>query len=225
VCLAHLITESWIKNIWLACQKCDIHLQINIQNLYPCRMQDIKITGLFLQYGYWMRGELQVLNQCQLYLQAIWLSDICTGLGQHICKFAWKGDGKCESKYWWPLMAHPSKGEWQCWQQALVSSRALDCWHQLGTSLGPWLKDGKLQGWYYKQVSDQLWHVNMGQWEFFSIYLQWSLMATFITTSPVPTTQLPAMAALHHTSVTKHGNQWALTGDGDVMRKVEPLKS
>jgi len=74
----HLVTESWIKNIWLACQQYKIQIQMlqHEPNL-PC-INDIKITHLFLQNSY-RADKLRVLNQCCMHLHTLWLSDLSQG--------------------------------------------------------------------------------------------------------------------------------------------------
>jgi len=71
----------------------------------------------FAQYGY--KGqELRDLNRCHMFLQAIWISDICDGMGWEILLNAWDGQYPLDSPFHWPptIVTHP---DWQLWQQAL----------------------------------------------------------------------------------------------------------
>jgi len=107
----HLVTESWIKNVWLSCQRYEIQIQMPENELAPPCINNIEINCLFLQNRYCTK-ELRVLNQCHMYLHAFWLLDLCNGSGTEIHDSAWTSEGICDSPWCWPVSAQPSAGEW-----------------------------------------------------------------------------------------------------------------
>jgi len=65
-----LVTNSWIKRIWLQCKQVDIHLSTNIHDFSPQHYNDIEITRLFVMNGYGGK-DLSILNHCQMFLHVI----------------------------------------------------------------------------------------------------------------------------------------------------------
>jgi len=52
VCVQHLVTSSWLKNLWMERQHhYDIHIQTKFPAIKRQQKQDIKLTHLFLQNG------------------------------------------------------------------------------------------------------------------------------------------------------------------------------
>jgi len=91
---------------------------MDVLDFTPWRIHDIESMWLFAQQGYCDDG-LKTLNCCQMFLQVIWLSDICTGDSKEILQLAWSGKSPFLSAYTWPRK--PSNKEWGLWQTALTS--------------------------------------------------------------------------------------------------------
>jgi len=89
---------------------------------------------VFVQHRY--RGqELSVLNQCHMFLQAIWVSDICDDTGKEVLKDAWDRGHPMESPFQWPPTV-VACSKWQLWQSSLQPCLSLDQWWQLSQPLG-----------------------------------------------------------------------------------------
>jgi len=160
ICVQHLLTKSWIKNVW----KHNIQMQMSQHDGSLPHKYDSKITWLFLQNGY-CAEELHLLNQCHMHLHAFWLLVICTGSVKDLSKFTWTGKGICELPWLWPVTVQPSTGKWCLWQQVLTKSLSLDhCWN-LTTLLGDWLESSAPAGWYYEPECTWLWHACSDQWK------------------------------------------------------------
>ncbi len=72
--LWEVVTQSWIKHLWLTLQSLDIRIHTGIQDVMPPRVGNIEVMQLFLQHGHWSPEELP-------YLHAFWISDLCMDLG------------------------------------------------------------------------------------------------------------------------------------------------
>jgi len=80
----------------------------------------------FAQQGY-QGQDLCELNHCQMFLQVIWLLEICDGTGTKILVNCWAGSHPMDSPYHWPPTVICS-AEWRRWQQALQTCFGLDWW-------------------------------------------------------------------------------------------------
>jgi hypothetical protein len=81
--LAPLAADSWIKSTWQFVQEYGIEIQDDIEEFWPLRDFDQLLIPTFYRLGY--RGsDLVRLNQCRLFLQVTWLSEIVTGDGKSI---------------------------------------------------------------------------------------------------------------------------------------------
>jgi len=78
--LQDVITNLWMKHMWLATQQVDIHLQINIPDFPLNRHGAKELVLIFLQHGF-HQPQLGSLHRCRMYLQALWLLDITSGTG------------------------------------------------------------------------------------------------------------------------------------------------
>jgi len=138
IIIQHAITPSWIKHVWLTSRSLDICIHMGIFCLPP-RQGDIEIMRLFLQHGFCEPDTLLSLNQCQMYLHAFWVADLCTGSG-HLTPY---GSGEdhtpCNSPWQWPKMIKPLPSDWQNWQLTLTASLHLSQDKCLAQPLGPWL--------------------------------------------------------------------------------------
>jgi len=134
-----------------------IHIYTDMPDFGPTCKGNIELMQAFTQHGYHLE-ELGTLNQCQMYLQAIWLSDICIGNGTTVNSGAWSRDHICNSPYCWLVTEKPKQGEWRLWQKALTKSFSLKHWCILSNSLGPWYPSNIKWGWYLDMDTNHLWH-------------------------------------------------------------------
>jgi len=119
---------------------------------------------LFLQ-GRVQGPELASLNRCRMYLQAIYVSDICTGDGQVIDPRFWDGREQCQMAYRWPRMECPTSNEWNMWHKTLTKALSLGRRDSLAKPLGNWTwRQGQQDGYFIESVDDHLVKKDKGQW-------------------------------------------------------------
>jgi len=85
------LMRSWIAHTWAQCRQLDIDIMMDVQDFKAPRHNDKELMRLFLQHG--VRGQdLATLNRCRMYLQAVFLSDICNRQGMAIESQYWTGN-------------------------------------------------------------------------------------------------------------------------------------
>ncbi len=105
--------------------------------LQPNCLHDMELMCTFVQHRY--RGqELGNLKCCHMFVHAIWLLDICNGMGTEILTDCWAGSHPLDSPYCWPPTVISSTN-WRLCQQALQTCFGLDCWRKLSHPLGKWI--------------------------------------------------------------------------------------
>jgi len=80
---------------------------------------------MFLQDG--VRGaDLATVNQCHMYLQVVFVLEICNGEGTKIEQNYWNGkQAHSQSNYQWPRTNPLTTQEWNLWRQRLMSGLSL----------------------------------------------------------------------------------------------------
>jgi len=68
--LQDLITDTWMKQTWLATRNANIHLMINIPDFPLARHGNIELTRIFLQHGL-QQPQLGALHRCRIFLQVL----------------------------------------------------------------------------------------------------------------------------------------------------------
>jgi len=69
---------------------------------------DKELMKMFLQHGV-SSQDLASLNCCRMYLQAVYLSDICNAAGTVVDAHFWEGQAQCQTHYIWPRKEMPTK--------------------------------------------------------------------------------------------------------------------
>lgn len=115
-----LATNSLVKSTWAFIHKHRITLTHNIEvprNTLNDRNLMAELCTINLP-----PSELESVNQCRLYLQAYYVSDIATGSSQHLALHAWDGISRTSgttSQCRWPNQGKPCKRAWATWQNVL----------------------------------------------------------------------------------------------------------
>jgi hypothetical protein len=103
--------------------------------------------------------ELVALNQCRLYLQAYFVSDLATASGKTLSYHAWEGTLReygHTNRCIWPHQGTPSRASWDVWRK-FVKSTILARRLRLKRDLGPRLrKDLDTWPWYFSPSLDGL---------------------------------------------------------------------
>jgi len=98
--LQDLITDTWMKQTWIATRDANIHLMIDIPDFPLTQHGDIELTRIFLQHRL-RQPQLGALHRCRIFLQVLRLSDICTGSGDKLITWTWQNYHPLESEYKW----------------------------------------------------------------------------------------------------------------------------
>jgi hypothetical protein len=87
---APLATSSWIKSVWKFCHEYNIQLHDPCPKLPLSHSNDRYLMQLFATYGY-QKKEVQQLNKCGMYLNAITVSNIPSANGRNLTSNSWHG--------------------------------------------------------------------------------------------------------------------------------------
>jgi len=107
---------------------------------------------VFLRDG--ARGsELALLNRCRMYLQVVFISEICNGTGTQIAQHYWEGQKTTSiSPYNWPRTHIPTQAKWNVWRQRLTSGLSLGQSQTLALPLGQWKAHMRERPGYFIEV-------------------------------------------------------------------------
>jgi len=132
------LTDTWLSKCWYQCQLLQVSVTTDIQEFEIHRHQDKEIMRIFLQDG--VRGvDLAAVNRCCMYLQVVFVSEICNGKGTKIDQNYWNGKpGHLHSNYQWPRTSPPTLQEWNLWWQWLTSGLSLGQGQHLPLPLRLW---------------------------------------------------------------------------------------
>jgi len=155
----HLLPQTWIKSVW----KFIFEQKLNIRGwkttIPPSRDHDPTIMEVFIQKGVG-KTSLQVLNKCRRYLEAVNLSDICTGDGLSISTLSIQGSKRHQhiNTYSSTQMQKPSVRDLYMWKQYIRTCFCIGSnSNKLMKPLGKW-KESTFSKftWYYKKSEDML---------------------------------------------------------------------
>ena len=124
--------------------------------------------------------ETHTINRCRLYLQVVYVSEICSGDGQTITNDAKNGirfdvPHKLLS---WPKQQRPSPREWTIWQRYIrraLLARGL----RLKSPLGRWLGIDDTWEWYYSPSHERLFKLENAAWKSFSHIIKCNKLPAF----------------------------------------------
>jgi hypothetical protein len=158
-----LATDSLVKSTCQFLQKYDLTLLHDIK-IKPLREDDQLIMKAFYALSP-TSSELMALNRCRLYLQVLFLSEICTGDGLAISGDAWVG--KCfevpHKQESWPRQQRPSHKDWTIWQLFIKKAfivRGL----RLRVPLSNWLTCEDGWEWFFSPSQECLFKLEQGKW-------------------------------------------------------------
>jgi hypothetical protein len=104
------------------------------------REKDQSIMETFVQMQHYNSTELYRLNLCRIFLQAEFLSEICTPESDSILPEVWQGirpHDSC-SAFLWPKQTRPFEKSWNLWREA-IKLAYLGPSLPLNVQLGPWI--------------------------------------------------------------------------------------
>lgn len=150
--LACLATHSWVFSTWQFAKQFDIQINDDLPEFMAPRVADRLLIPTFAGLGF-ASNQLVWLNQCRLYLQVSWLSEICTADGKQIESRVLKKPFTVSNKplYYYPNQEFPCDTAWSTWVSAL--QRLCRSGNHLLTPVGPWLLREAVLWWYDERTS------------------------------------------------------------------------
>jgi len=91
------------------------------------------------------------------------VSDICTGMGNHLLTGDWSQYQPVQSKYKWPKSEKPSAGDWIIWNTTLALVFQTGRYYTLNQNLGHYFPN-QTAGWFYDPDKQALWQLKETQW-------------------------------------------------------------
>jgi len=216
--LEEVIMDSWMKHTWLATCQYDIHMMEDIPD-FPLNWQgDKELVCIFLQHGVW-QPQLGTLHWCQMFLHALCLSNLCTGMSDQLLTTQWWNYKPLYSEYHWPRTAPPSPTDWNTWDATLTTVFNTGRYQTLPQKLGSYFST-TYSRWYYNLEVLALWFNSGVAWtRHCNIPLQSCTMSFHKqgeSSEPPPLT--------HHATVQEHETKIILTGTGPILPKSKPSK-
>jgi hypothetical protein len=142
-----LVTPTWITHLWCECKTANVDVKF-FSDLFwtpaPTRQNDICIMDI-ASTMYSGRDLIQI-NQCRIFLQATYFSDITSVDGKRILLSYYLGKGHSDtgrsSRLNWPPMGSLPQQHWALWQEFL--ERRCGTSLRLPTRLGSWFQTSEI---------------------------------------------------------------------------------
>ena len=117
------IPSTWITSQWKFLWENKINVQGWQMNIKAQRYNDESLMSIFIRNQY-SDQDLQLLNECRMFLNAITVSDVVDGDGIKLCPMAMEGrvNAGRSSQFDWNKPKKPSTVSWYKWREALRSS-------------------------------------------------------------------------------------------------------
>jgi hypothetical protein len=180
----HSTDGRWLSSIWQFLNSIGFQLYIKqAQPPYPPRQNDIALMDYFVSLR--LKPKLlRVLNGCRIYLQVIYLSDICSADGSHIlCPY--KHGHRLPTRTSaldWPYQPKPPATAWKQWISTLQQFEANN---KLTKCLGNWVNSSHQQWEHFlSPTTSTLYVKSAGTWTTFRPLQQETLRQTRATSQP-----------------------------------------
>jgi hypothetical protein len=130
-----------------------IEIRDDIKDFVPPRRNDQLLIPMFGSMGYHGQ-EILHLNQCRLFLKALWLSELTTADGIFLERHAILPPFSisCQHRYIFPTQGYPSREAWATWQRALRKLCQNDQSFRLKERLGRCIDRDSVRWWYDQQT-------------------------------------------------------------------------
>jgi len=159
------LMDMWLSQCWSQCHQLQITVTTDIQEfMVPCQSNK-ELIWIFLQDG--TRGqESSILNRCRMYLQVIFLSNVCNGNGNWVEQSYWEGKQiNTNLEYHWPQTSSPMTAKWQVQHQRLMTGLSLDWGQTLPIPLRQWFRHTHDQtGFFINLMGDHLLSLQANKW-------------------------------------------------------------
>ena len=162
----HLMTETWIKNLWQFSHEFHIKVINRTINLpLPQREGDVFLMEAFIEQGY-TNTQLQILNRCRLYLGVMLLSEVMTGSGDSFTEhYLCQREPQPRNRYNWPRQPYPTLAMRKLWKKALKKTFGLRA-GKTSYKIGRWLHNvNDTWPWFYNPRQQNLFQQTSTGWK------------------------------------------------------------
>ena len=159
-------TNCWLRDLFMYLKINKMVMHDDLPLLEPFRSNDKSIIESFVLNGF-KRIELKMLNECRMFFQVIFLSEITTADGLMIEGWAWRGFKYALkiNHYTWPRSPKQlSSNHWNLWQRALkvtFLTHLGESERTLRVAMGNWKGSVKHRWrWFYSEKDDRIYIKN-----------------------------------------------------------------
>jgi hypothetical protein len=155
------IDSPWVHSIQSFLRKCNASIQLPaLTTKSPLRIHDRTIMS-FIDENYWSPSDVRKINNCRMFLQVLYVSEIVNSAGTHLLDQALYGTvdrhGKSlltqisSSAIEWPAQVRPDNQTWGVWKKFLSTSITINVSRtQLRQHLGDWVHcESPVRRWHY----------------------------------------------------------------------------
>ena len=158
----YMLPDCWTKTLWEFVWRNGITLVGPIKTPSLCRHSDQNIIEqIVTKYPNINHNEMNIFNNCRLYLQVHSLADITTGDGTRITGNALQGmrDDDRKSTLTWPAQRRPADKYWKIWRRMLRQVFTNNTYWSLNRPLGSWTtKSHQEHKWFCNENSEILYY-------------------------------------------------------------------
>jgi len=153
-CIYLYVSPTWLTQTWEACHlQCIQILGDNMDYQIPSH-KDVELRVFWTGYR---TTELNMLNQCRLDMQVVFVLDICNVAGTNLESYLWNKPNLAESPYLWPKIPKATPMERRLWQPALQHATSAGWNLELPLQFGKWYpKKDSSPGWYHHAQENTL---------------------------------------------------------------------
>ena len=154
-----LATHSWLKVLWYCVDKYKISLKKESRLISKQRVNDVALMDALVSTNYFSKKELRAINNCRLYLEVFFLSDISSGDGSKIMHQYLMGlrIASMTSSRKWPRQNRPNETSWNLWKLAVTEVWKKYNGDAYDLRLGNWINNSHQSfECYYDRNADQV---------------------------------------------------------------------
>mmetsp|Transcript_20247 Transcript_20247/g.28843 ORF Transcript_20247/g.28843 Transcript_20247/m.28843 type:complete len:463 (+) Transcript_20247:2603-3991(+) len=142
-----LVTPTWITCLWRDCKAANIDIKMHTDCFWtPTATRKNDLTIMSVANTMYRGTQLVQLNQCRLFLQVTYLSDIASVDGTRILLSYYNGRGHSDTgrntRLTWPPMGDLPQQYWALWQEFL--ERWCGSSLRIPTRLGGWFQGAEV---------------------------------------------------------------------------------
>jgi hypothetical protein len=207
------IESPWVHSVQTFLHQCNASIRIpNLSSKHPLREHDRTIMSYTTDHD-WSITDLRKINNCRLFLQVLYLSEIVSSTGTHILDCALHGHTNAtgapllsnlsRSTIDWPTQPRPDSVTWGVWKRFLSTLTSSQSNTKLRVPLGHWYKlEHPVRTWHYRYNPTSCMISHHGERQFSTYALVHKRTRTNQRYCRTPISHEPASIPVTPTSIT-----------------------